>query len=64
MEVGEGVLLLPDLQPGQGELRSIEHAGSYALQMVWGDGHRTGFYTFEYLRELCECDECNPIAGE
>jgi hypothetical protein len=24
----------------------------------WGDGHGTGFYTFELLRDACACDEC------
>ena len=30
----------------------IHYVGRYALQPVWSDGHRTGLYTFEYLREL------------
>jgi DUF971 family protein len=24
----------------------------------WGDGHSTGFYTFNLLRERCPCAEC------
>jgi DUF971 family protein len=28
--------------------------GLYAYQIVWNDGHDTGIYTIEYLRELCE----------
>lgn len=26
--------------------------GTYALCIVWGDGHDTGIYTFEALREM------------
>lgn len=28
----------------------VEMVGNYALQFFWDDGHRTGIYTFEYLR--------------
>ena len=31
---------------------AIHYVGRYALQFVWSDGHSTGLYTFEYLREL------------
>jgi DUF971 family protein len=31
---------------------AIHYVGRYALQFVWSDGHSTGIYTFEYLREL------------
>jgi DUF971 family protein len=26
--------------------------GSYAIQITWGDGHRTGIYDFRYLRVI------------
>lgn len=32
--------------------------GRYGLTPVWGDGHRTGIFTYERLRVTCECDEC------
>ena len=38
------------------ELNSLEEVGSYALQLAWGDGHRTGIYSYRYLRELAELD--------
>ena len=34
------------------QLRSYEWVGHYALQPHWLDGHATGIYTFERLREL------------
>ena len=32
--------------------------GRYGYQLTWSDGHNTGIYTFERLRELCACDAC------
>jgi DUF971 family protein len=31
---------------------SWEPIGNYALRFEFSDGHRTGLYTFEYLRKL------------
>jgi len=31
---------------------AIHYVGRYAIQCVWSDGHATGIYTFDYLREL------------
>ena len=45
---------------GNQDLRDLEKVGSYALQLVWGDRHDTGLYTFRYLRALCQCPECAP----
>jgi DUF971 family protein len=56
--------MLPIITSGQFELRSIKPVGSYALQFIWGDGHRTGIYTFEYLRQMCECEECRKSLTE
>jgi DUF971 family protein len=36
----------------------IEVVGQYALHFTWSDGHNTGIYTYDYLREVCACDEC------
>jgi len=36
----------------------LEQVGRYAINIHWSDGHSTGIYTFEYLRELCQCDQC------
>ena len=34
------------------ELLGWEIVGGYAIQPQWGDGHRTGIYSFQYLRRL------------
>jgi len=36
------------------QLMRMSNVGSYALQLVWGDGHATGLYSFEYLRKVAE----------
>ncbi len=38
--------------PGHYVLKSITPVGNYAIQIVWGDGHDTGLYSWEYLRKL------------
>lgn len=39
-------------------LDRVEAVGSYALQFFWNDGHATGIYTWELLRQACPCDRC------
>ncbi len=34
------------------ELARIATVGSYAVQPQWCDGHSTGIFSFEYLRDL------------
>ena len=37
---------------------AIELVGRYAIRVRWSDGHGTGIYTFQRLREWCPCDAC------
>jgi len=39
------------------ELRKLTVVGSYAVQPVWADGHNTGLYSFEYLKQLTAAQE-------
>lgn len=32
----------------------LDRIGGYAVQPVWGDGHSSGLFSFEYLRQLGE----------
>jgi len=34
-------------------ITAIETVGNYALQFRFSDGHDTGIYSWQYLRELC-----------
>jgi ATP-binding protein involved in chromosome partitioning len=38
---------------------SIDPVGRYAIRFHWSDGHSTGIYTFEQLRQLCPCPICD-----
>ncbi len=42
-------------------LEEVQALGSYALQLIWSDGHSTGIYTWPFLRQA---DPVNcPPAG-
>ena len=45
-------------KPVSADLANLEAVGRYALQFAWKDGHSTGIYTFDYLREICPCAAC------
>jgi DUF971 family protein len=36
------------------DLKTINKVGNYAINPVWEDGHDTGIYDWEYLREIAE----------
>ena len=38
--------------PSSFELAGWNFVGGYAVQPRWGDGHRTGIYSYAYLRRL------------
>ena len=38
--------------------KSAQAMGNYALQITFSDGHATGIYSFEHLREICPCEAC------
>ena len=38
--------------------KKLEQTGRYALQVHWSDGHSHGLYTFDRLRQWCECKDC------
>jgi DUF971 family protein len=42
----------------QTTLYELQMIGRYGLTPVWGDGHRTGIYTYEKLRASCACPDC------
>jgi len=51
-------LVKPDLIPQDVKPKGIHVMGNYAIHIDWSDGHDTGIYTYDYLREVCACDEC------
>jgi DUF971 family protein len=37
---------------------SAEGVGKYAIKFHWNDGHELGIYSWEFLREVCPCEDC------
>ena len=44
-------------------INRIEETGAYALSISYDDGHDTGIYSFDILRELCPCEACQRLLG-
>ncbi|MTI15488.1 DUF971 domain-containing protein [Sansalvadorimonas verongulae] len=44
LQVGKIHVNITDVQP----------VGNYALKLIFDDGHDSGIYTWEYLKELCD----------
>jgi DUF971 family protein len=40
------------------KMDAVEPVGRYALQFKWNDGHSSGIYSFDYLRDICPCPQC------
>lgn len=60
-ELPESVLTAP------AEIRSVSDVGpvgGYALNIRWSDGHAYGIYSWEYLLEICPCDEHQGFKNE
>ncbi len=34
------------------QLRGFQFVGGYAIQPTWEDGHNSGLYTYQYLKQL------------
>ena len=62
----QGRVHIPDQQEKIDErgyhLVGMQPPGHYGLQLVWGDGHATGIYSFNYLRNLCDCNQCRSAS--
>jgi DUF971 family protein len=55
------------VQPKPGELPmfkasakaiSAEGVGKYAIKFKWNDGHELGIYSWQWLRQICPCEQC------
>jgi DUF971 family protein len=36
----------------------VTPVGKYALKFKWNDGHEAGLYSWDYLRRVCQCEQC------
>lgn len=48
----------PDSIPLDIKFTRVGKVGRYAIQPNFSDGHNTGIYSYQRLRELCECADC------
>jgi len=42
------------------KVEKAELVGNYAIAFQFSDGHSTGIFSFEKLRQLCPCGACRP----
>jgi DUF971 family protein len=40
------------------KMLAVEPVGAYAFRIDWSDGHNAGIYSYDRLREICPCPEC------
>ncbi len=59
-----GLAIIDSSLAEQTALKQIWVVGQYALGMTWGDGHNTGIYTFDLLRELAASDTPVDMKGQ
>ncbi len=55
------VLTSNEIIPENIQVKEAEIIGRYAVQFTWSDGHHEGIYSFDLLRELCECEACTNV---
>jgi len=48
---------LPMFKP-KTKAQSATPMGNYAIQISFTDGHSTGIFSFDHLRNICPCAEC------
>lgn len=44
--------------PRQTTLAEVQPLNRFGLQFIWADGHDDGLFGYDYLRDLCPCDDC------
>ncbi|MGH7452251.1 MAG: gamma-butyrobetaine hydroxylase-like domain-containing protein [bacterium] len=52
------VLQAHEIIGGNLDIKQAEVVGRYALSFQWSDGHGEGIYTFDFLRDICQCENC------
>ncbi len=48
------VFLIPLMDSKENEITDVQAVGNYGITIAWGDGHKFGIYTWEYLRALSD----------
>ena len=58
---GQKIVYHPPAQPVTAE--SVRPVGNYAISIAFSDGHGTGIYRYDFLREICPCPSCGGAPG-
>lgn len=45
------------------KMLTVEEVGHYAIRINWSDGHNTGIYSFDHLRNICPCAQCTATSS-
>jgi DUF971 family protein len=46
--------VMSSFSEGPVTVSSAEKVGNYALKLNWSDGHASGIYSYEYLRDIAQ----------
>jgi DUF971 family protein len=57
-EISGEPILDPATIPEDIRALGVRLVGQYAVYFAWSDGHSTGIYPYEFLLEICPCEEC------
>ncbi len=49
--------VLPMFKP-KATARTANAVGNYAISIAFNDGHSTGIYSYDHLRQICPCPDC------
>lgn len=47
-------MYIPLFAENQMTVKSINQVGNYAIQITWNDGHNTGIYEYNFLKNFSE----------
>jgi DUF971 family protein len=51
---------LPMFKPAA-KADSADAVGKYAIKFHFNDGHELGIYSWQFLRDVCPCEECKAV---
>jgi DUF971 family protein len=49
---------LPMFKP-KARAKAASVVGNYAIQITFTDGHATGIFSYDHLRNICPCPQCS-----
>jgi len=53
-----GINVVPQIKAKPSSIKALNEIGRYAIGVQWSDGHDSGIYYYNFLREVCPCPTC------